>query len=143
MYAVAYAAVCLDQSVFYISKINLQFSIINHNRDNSIKCIHLGIIFSFEEIAQYSFTLRIYDPVFPDTGVLVFGNFLYVITAAAGRRHDLDTKVWRTINTFFDKPVELADYGNIRLDHCAVVTVELHIKRGRKDFTCTFVIVYI
>ena len=67
-------------------------------------------------------------------------KLFYVIAAAAGRRHDLDTKVWCTINTFFDKSVELADYGNVRLDHCAVVTVELHIKRGRKDFTCTFVI---
>ena len=132
-----------DQSVFYVSKINLQFPIINHNRDNIIKCIHMGIIFSFEEIAQYGLTFRIYDPVFPDTGALIFRNFFYVIAAAAGRRYNLDTKVWRTINTFFDKPVELADYGNIRLDHCAVVTVELHIKRGRKDFTCTFVIVYI
>lgn len=141
MYAVAYAAVCSDQSVFYISKINLQFSIINHNRDNSIKCIHLGIIFSFEEIAQYSFTLRIYDPVFTDTGVLVFGNFLYVITAAAGRRHNFNTKIRCAVDAFFYKPVELADYGNIWLDHCAVVAVELHIKRGRKDFTCTFIIV--
>ena len=26
-----------DQSVFYVSKINLQFPIINHNRDNIIK----------------------------------------------------------------------------------------------------------
>ena len=75
MYAVAYAAVCLDQSVFYISKINLQFSIINHNRDNIIKCIHMRIIVAFKVVAQYSFTLRIYNPVFPDTGVLVFGNF--------------------------------------------------------------------
>ena len=77
--------ICSDQSVFYVSKINLQFSIINHNRDNIIKCIHMGIIFSFEEIAQYSLTFRIYDPVFPDTGALIFRNFFYVIVAAAGR----------------------------------------------------------
>ena len=136
----AYAAVCLDQSVFYISKINLQFSIINHNRDNIIKCIHLGIIFSFEEIAQYSLTFRIYDPVFPDTGDLIFRNFFYVIAAAAGKRHNFNTKIRCAVDAFFHKPVKLADYGDIRLDHCAVIAVELHIKRGRKDFTCTFVI---
>ena len=45
----------------------------------------MGIIFSFEEIAQYGLTFRIYDPVFPDTGALIFRNFFYVIAAAAGR----------------------------------------------------------
>ena len=111
--------------------------------DISIERIKAGVTVVFVAVDDNLFLGWIYDPVFPDTSALIFRNFFYVIEAAAGRRYDLDTKVWRTINTFFDKPVELADYGNIRLDHCAVVTVELHIKRGRKDFTCTFVIVYI
>ena len=110
-----------------------------NNRDNIIKCIHMRIIVAFKVVAQYSFTLRIYNPVFPDTGVLVFGNFLYVITAAAGRRHNLNTEVRCAVDSFLHEPVELADYGNIRLDHRAVIAVELDIKWRWKDFTWAFI----
>ena len=99
----------------------------------------MRIIVAFKVVAQYSFTLRIYDPVFTDTGVLVFGNFLYVITAAAGRRHNLNTEVRCAVDSFLHEPVELADYGNIRLDHRAVIAVELDIKWRWKDFTWAFI----
>ena len=103
----------------------------------------MWVILAFKVVAQYSFTLRIYNPVFPDTGVLVFGNFLYVITAAAGRRHDLNTEVRCAVDSFLHEPVELADYGNIRLDHRAVIAVELDIKWRWQNLTGSLVIAYV
>ena len=59
--------------------------------------------------------------------------------AAAGRRHNLNTEVRCAVDSFLHEPVELADYGNIRLDHRAVIAVELDIKWRWKDFTWAFI----
>ena len=110
------------------------------DRNDGIKIIFLRIEIVFTKIVdQNGFVIRIHDPVFLHTGILIFVKLEQHVLGAGRRGEDLQRKIRSTFKTLCTKVVLFADHKEIGLYHGLVVHIQSDIARGQIDLAFSFV----
>ena len=74
-----------------------------------------GHIIPFKLVYRYNLPLRIYDPIFSHSAILVIVKLLNIIIRRISRRNNLYNEIWRTITPFTIKLCWITYDHKIRL----------------------------
>ncbi len=76
---------------------------------------------------------RVNDPVFPDSGMMIFIQLKKHVLGAGRRRKNFHRQIRGPCYMPQSSVIIMADYEKVRLEHCAVVHIQLNIT-GRKVY---------